>query len=150
MKYIITEAQYKKLISEQGTTTTYGDQIKSTTQSTTSPRYEYGQQIKLGGSSATTATQSTTSSPSQPKLEPVNIKFFYDTDEKKFAGNYAVRSAVQTTNKLIELDLGSFKVYTDCNRILKKDSSFDYEKTKLYSKELAIKVGETFNCKFPN
>ena len=144
MKYIITETQYKKLIFEQESPTSSGyGQIQSTTTAAPSSGFEYGkiQRTSSPSSSATTATTNSTQTSSSTKV-------FKEKEEKTLSGSYVIKNMVKTDNNYLEVDLGSLKIYTDCGKLPKGDTSFKYGNSNLYSKDLAIKVGEKFGCKF--
>ena len=140
MKYIITEEQYKKLISEQG----YGDIINiDSKEAPVSNKASYGDISTLEGGKIPTATSSA-------KTTTDKIDIFADSNLLKKDGSYTLKGMKQLQNKTIQIDFSSFKATTDCERIKKGDFSFDYSNTKKYSKDLAKKVGEKFGCKFPS
>lgn len=131
MKYIISENQYQFLLQ---TEQEYGKQIKMAPETTTSG-YEYGKQIS--SSSDTTNTADTQSN----KFVEFNTKIFKDKEEKTSYGNYPVKKITKLQDSSIEIDLGSFKVKTTCEKVLKNDTSFQYNNNTYYSKELASKTG---------
>lgn len=154
MKYIITETQYKKLLSEQETETTpasgqYGTQTKATT-TTPSSGFEYGKQVKTTKSATPTTGGETTSDGTQKPFQPFDVKIFKKKEEGSgdVWGNYRVKSITKTDKNFLEVDLGTIKIYTDCGKLPKGDSSFKYGNSIVFSKELATKVGEQFGCKF--
>ena len=151
MKYIISEIQYRKLLiaeqeTEQNQTSSgfqYGKQSSSTTDSgTSSSGFEYGKQSSSSGN--VVGSGSTTNSGT------ISVKIFNDKEEKKLAGTYIVKNMTKLPNNYLEVDLGSFKIQTDCGKLPKGDSSFKYGRSQLFSKDLATKVGEKFGCKFPS
>lgn len=127
-------------------------------QQTSTSSFEYGKQIqsqqKSDGKSFEYGKQMTSSNVDgiSPALTgktetPSKVKVYNDQNEQNLVSDYEIKKTIKSGNKL-EIDFGNFKMSTDCTRLLKGDSSFDYSGTKKYSKDLAKIVGEKFGCKF--
>lgn len=132
MKYIISENQYQLLLQ---TEQEYGKQIKMAPETTTSG-YEYGKQIS---SSSGNTTNTGTTQPN--KFVEFNTKIFKDKEEKIPYGNYPVKKITKLPDNSVEIDLGSFKAKTTCEKVLKNDTSLQYGNNTYYSKELVSKTG---------
>ena len=154
MRYIITESQYKKLLSEEDEPTTssfkYGTQMTDAS-SSDGGGWTYGKQMNTTGGTESSGSSTGSTTNQSTKFTPFVTKIFNDKESKNFAGNYRVKGMKKLPNNFLEVELESssspFKVTTDCGKLGKGDISFKYGNSQLFSKELATSVGQTFGCK---
>lgn len=73
-----------------------------------------------------------------------NIKLWKDQNESDDSNlsksGYPLKGVKKLSDGKIEIDFGSFKVKTDCTKVSKNDSSFDYSGGVYYSKGLLGQV----------
>jgi hypothetical protein len=109
---------------------------------------KYGDITNVDPSTASSATTQLLSGATQGG----KIDIFSDNALQQSKGQYPLGKISKAKDKDKEyfvVDLGSMKVTTDCNRIKNRDNSFDERGGKVYSTELAKKVGEMCPTKFP-
>lgn len=137
MKYVITQKQYNLIIEQQ-----YGDIISLGGTATPDPNaIGYGDIIPLSGKKSQPQATTTTDK------NKTKFDVFTDINQKRIFGNYPLKKIREISNKQYELELGPLKMTTNCEKLKKGDYSFSFSGRNLYSKELAKKVGEQFNCK---
>ena len=133
MRYIIKETQYKRLIEPAEE-----DAVASTDDSSGSLKAAgYGDISRVPGSEAENLTSVTAGTGSQ------GVILYTDKELKTRQGSYILKSMVNNNGK-VEVDMGNFRMSTDCNRV-PNDNSFDYGTKKYFSTELANMASE--KCK---
>lgn len=106
----------------------------------------YGSLVNLNGQTTTGDTQQ------QKTTTSDKIKIYQDPNESKLYGEYPLGDITGDANNIV-INLGSMSLTTNCRDIESGKTNLSYTKDKkttpYYSKDLQIKTGQKFNCKFP-
>jgi len=138
MRYIIKEAQYKRLIELMVEQETPATPTTTGAGSGTVSTAGYGDISRVPGTEL-----DQTASALSANTSGQSVILYTDKELKTRKGGYVLKGLVNN-NGQIEVNMGNFKMTTNCTRV-PNDNSFDYGSVKYYSTELANLAAE--KCK---
>ena len=130
MRYIIKETQYKRLIELMVEQETPATPTTRGADSGTVTTAGYGDISRVPGTEL-----DQTASALSANTSGQSVILYTDKELRARKGGYVLKGLVNN-NGQIEVNMGNFKMTTNCTRV-PNDNSFDYGSVKYYSTELA-------------
>ena len=100
----------------------------------------YGGLVDTNLSGASVSNSGDATNQQQQKTDTINLFKDQGETQKLNAAGYKIKETKKLTNGQIEINFGNFKVTTDCTKISKNDTSFNYGNGVYYSKTLFDQV----------